>query len=122
MSRVGDLVLEEHPATDRLDLVLSGSAELPATGELLTQLRNASDRARIHGAAVIRVDLTGVEFMNSTALGAFVGWIAELERMRPPLRLDLVGAPGRRWQRASLHSLASFAPTTVSVNFVEAKS
>ena len=62
---------------------------------------------------------SAVEFMNSTALGAFVSWVAELQKMAVAARykINFLGSQKRRWQRASLHALASFAPELISVSF-----
>ena len=72
-------------------------------------------------AVEARIDVRDVEFMNSTALGAFVSWVAELQTIPLASRYKITfeGNPAKRWQRASLHALASFAPELISVSFPE---
>lgn len=101
---------------------LTGQGDVQDVTELRKQLLNIHASALSQHARVVRVNLADVEFMNSTGLGAFVSWIAELQKVAATERykIELHGSSGRRWQRSSLHSLAAFGPLDVSVHFRDA--
>lgn len=102
-----------------LKLQLSGQADPRDGGPLTAELLGWHQRMLSSHSNEVRIDVGGVEFMNSTALGAFVSWVGELQKMAATARyrINILGNPRRRWQRASLHALASFAPELISVTF-----
>ncbi len=115
---IDTLKLSTTEEKDRLTLLLTGTAEFKTPEQLLGALVTVHKRAIELSAKELRIDLGGVDFMNSTGLGALVGLIGERQKdAKSRYIIHLVGNSARRWQRASLHSLASFAPETITVSF-----
>ncbi|MBK7860730.1 MAG: hypothetical protein IPJ65_19435 [Archangiaceae bacterium] len=119
---VGSLHIDGDMDGASLRLKMTGAADLRDGGELRLSLLDVHREALAQHAHEVWVDLKAVEFMNSTALGAFVGWMTEIHKTPGADRyhLTLVASKERRWQRISLHALASFAPETISVLFDQA--
>ena len=119
MSPIEGLAISGEFVGPVLKLQLLGQAD-PRDGEQLTaELLGWHAKLLTNKSTEARVDVQAVEFMNSTALGAFVSWVGELQKLEPSARyqINIVGNPKRRWQRASLHALASFAPESITVTF-----
>lgn len=119
MATIEGLTVNGEFVGPMLRLALSGQAD-PRDGTPLTkELLGWHTLVLSKKTTEVRVDVAEVEFMNSTALGAFVSWVGELQRLAADLRyrINIHGNPKRRWQRASLHALASFAPELISVTF-----
>lgn len=119
VSNVGDLRINGSVEGASMRLTLEGQADLRDPGPLSGSLLDFHQQAVAHHADKVVVDLKQVEFMNSTALGAFVRWMSELLKLTQDRRYQVVlfGTRERRWQRVSLHALASFAPENISVTF-----
>lgn len=119
MSGIEGLTVNGEFVGPVLNLSMVGQADprdgAPLTKELLEWHR----QMLANHAAEVRINVSAVEFMNSTALGAFVSWVAELQKLAAAARykINFLGSQKRRWQRASLHALASFAPELISVSF-----
>jgi hypothetical protein len=116
-TRIGHLDVSRSQTNEGLALTLTGTADLSDSKELATHLIDAHQQALAAKSARVLVDVCAVEFMNSTALGAFVSWVAQLQQTAAAQRYRIVfkGTGQRRWQRGSLHALASFAPDHISV-------
>jgi anti-anti-sigma factor len=116
-TRIGLLEVSTDTIPEGLVLRLAGQADLKDNAELSACLLTAHSSALANGARKAVVDVREVQFMNSTALAAFVTWVAELQKVEMPRRYRILfrGDGKRRWQRGSLHAMASFAPEHVSV-------
>ena len=117
--KIGGLTIDGTFGTAGLVLSLSGDADMRESAELTTCLLDWHKQALGKTATEVRIDVREVSFMNSTALGAFVAWVAVLQKVAASERYRMIfeGKPDKRWQRASLHALASFAPEHISVSF-----
>ena len=70
------------------------------------------------GAREIRVDLTQLEFCNSSGFKSFIHWIERIQQVPEPKRYKLrfVSTKERRWQRASLLALSCYGVNTVVID------
>lgn len=70
------------------------------------------------GAKEIRVDLTQLEFCNSSGFKSFIHWIERIQQAPEPKRYKLrfVSTKERRWQRASLLALSCYGVNTVVID------
>jgi ABC-type transporter Mla MlaB component len=57
---------------------MAGTADITSQEHLARFLDQIDDAARTAGVSAVRVDLSGVEFLNSTCMGAFAGWFARV--------------------------------------------
>ena len=68
-------------------------------------------------AKEVRVDLTQLEFCNSSGFKSFIHWIERIQQLPDPKRYKLrfVSTKERRWQRASLLALSCYGVNTVVI-------
>ncbi len=69
------------------------------------------------GAKEVRVDLTELEFCNSSGFKSFIHWIERIQQAPEAKRYKLrfVSTKERRWQRASLLALSCYGVNTVVI-------
>jgi hypothetical protein len=69
-------------------------------------------------AKEVRVDLTQLEFCNSSGFKSFIHWIERIQQVPEPKRYKLrfVSTKDRRWQRASLLALSCYGVSTVIID------
>jgi hypothetical protein len=69
------------------------------------------------GAKEVRVDLTHLEFCNSSGFKSFIHWIERIQQTPEPKRYKLrfVSTKERRWQRASLLALSCYGVNIVVI-------
>ena len=69
------------------------------------------------GAKEIRVDLTQLEFCNSSGFKSFIHWIERIQGAPEPKRYKLrfISTNDRRWQRASLLALSCYGVNIVVI-------
>ena len=69
------------------------------------------------GAKEVKVDLTQLEFCNSSGFKSFIHWIERIQASPEPKRYKLrfVSTKERRWQRASLLALSCYGVNTVVI-------
>jgi len=70
------------------------------------------------GAKEIRVDLTQLEFCNSSGFKSFIHWIERIQSSPEPKRYKLrfISTKDRRWQRASLLALSCYGVNIVVID------
>ena len=68
-------------------------------------------------AQEIRVDLTGLEFCNSSGFKSFIHWIERIGALpeRQRYSLHFLSNPARKWQRTSLLALSCYGVNSVSM-------
>ncbi|HEY5934142.1 MAG TPA: hypothetical protein VIU61_05900 [Kofleriaceae bacterium] len=115
----GQLDGSAHHSDDdaTISVVLSGSAETAALDNLdLFLTRVHAESVRLHVREVV-VDMTKLEFMNSSCFRIVLTWITDIEDLEPAARyrVKVLSDSKLHWQNRSLHSLRSFAVDTVSV-------
>jgi hypothetical protein len=69
------------------------------------------------GAKELRVDLTGLEFCNSSGFKAFIHWIEKIQQLpeSKKYKLRFLSSKDRRWQRASLLALSCYGVNLVVI-------
>lgn len=112
---LGQLKVGATYATDRLVLAMSGSADLRDSTPLAALLLEHDREIRRLKLTQVDVDVRTVEFMNSSALNAFVRWFADMKSKGEEYRVRFIADPTKRWQRGSLNALATFAAGNVTV-------
>ena len=70
------------------------------------------------GAKEIRVDLTQLEFCNSSGFKSFIHWIERIQQAPEPKRYQLrfVSTKDRKWQRTSLLALSCYGVNIVAID------
>jgi hypothetical protein len=70
------------------------------------------------GSKEIRVDLTQLEFCNSSGFKSFIHWIERIQQAAEPKRYKLrfISTKDRRWQRASLLALSCYGVNIVVID------
>src|SRR4051812_43817923 len=111
----GQLIVDASQDGEKLVLAMSGSADLRDSSPLAELLLKHDAEVRRLGLTQVDVDVRAVEFMNSSALNAFVRWFADMKMKGEGYRVRFLSDPSKRWQRGSLSALASFAAGTVTV-------
>jgi hypothetical protein len=68
-------------------------------------------------AKEVRVDLTSLEFCNSSGFKSFIHWIERIQQLPEPKRYKLrfLSTKDRRWQRASLLALSCYGVNIVVI-------
>jgi hypothetical protein len=69
------------------------------------------------GAKELRVDLTALEFCNSSGFKSFIHWIERIQQLPESKRYKLrfLSTKDRRWQRASLLALSCYGVNVVVI-------
>ncbi|MBL8955485.1 MAG: hypothetical protein JNK82_32220 [Myxococcaceae bacterium] len=119
MTSVGTLEIDGFSQGSLFTVMLKGAAELRDAQPLRDPFLRWHKSAVEAHAREVRVDVRAVDFMNSTALSAFIGWVAEIMKLADEQRYQIrfEATQKRRWQRSSLHAIACFAPEHVSVSY-----
>jgi len=112
---VGQLKVDASQRGEAFALDMSGTAELKDSTPLADLLLKADSEVRTLGLKRIDVDVRAVEFMNSSALNAFVRWFAAMKDRGGGYTVRFLSDPSKRWQRGSLTALATFAAGTVTI-------
>jgi hypothetical protein len=97
---------------------LTGNADHGALPELEAFVPRIHTEARHMGAKEVVVDMTDLEFMNSSCFRTFVNWVGWIRKLDESEQYGLrfVARPDRHWQRPSLQALSCFATNIVKVD------
>jgi hypothetical protein len=70
------------------------------------------------GAREVRVDLTALEFCNSSGFKSFIHWIERIQQTPEPQRYKLrfISTKERKWQRTSLLALSCYGVNIVAID------
>ena len=98
-------------------VTLKGEADQRAKPHLEGFFR-AVHEAALRGRSLVRIDLTGLQFMNSSGLQEFVTWFSEVTKSPAGTgyQVRFVADLTQYWQRRSLQALVAFAPDHVAVD------
>lgn len=112
-----DLSIEANLQGDAILLKLQGTADMRVSDDLHTILDHVHQTTLAHAVTQVVVDITRLEFMNSSCFKSFVTWVAKLQELdtSQQYRLRFLSDPQILWQRRSLHALSCFAMDLVSV-------
>jgi hypothetical protein len=100
---------------DMLVLKLIGVADLRVQLQLMAFLESTHRAAVSLRAPEVTVDVTALEFMNSSCLGEFVRWIECVEDGTTSYRIRFVSNRKHRWQERSLDALICLNDHIVTV-------
>src|SRR5262249_59530165 len=102
---------------DKVVVRLTGNADLGAKTAVETLLPRLHAEAVRRRAPEVVVDLTGLEFMNSSCFRSFVSWVSDVQDLPPAerYRIRLVADASMLWQRRSLHALKCFAEELITI-------
>jgi len=100
---------------DALVLKLSGVADLRVQEQLWAFLESTHRAALSLRLPLVTVDVTALEFMNSSCLGEFVRWIESVQDGMAAYRIRFVANRKHRWQERSLDALLCLNDHIVTV-------
>jgi hypothetical protein len=98
-----------------LVLKLTGVADLRVQDQLMAFLESTHRAAVTLRTPEVTVDVTALEFMNSSCLGEFVRWIELVEEGMTSYRIRFLGNRKHRWQERSLDALICLNDQIVTV-------
>jgi anti-anti-sigma factor len=109
------LTAEGAAEGDLVKVRLRGSAELgskPTLDGFLADVFAASP-----GHREVVVDMTELEYMNSSSLKSLLSWIVRVRDLPEPreYKIRLLSNPELHWQQRSLHSLVSMCGEVIEV-------
>jgi hypothetical protein len=122
--RIDELCFEQHGlsvetsrASDRLEVRLSGVAEMAIRDRLTRYLASLHEQAGAAGASQVVMDLSKLEFMNAACLRSFVSWIQRLLELPRGEQYDICFRSDGQvpWQRRSMNALRCFATDLITV-------
>jgi len=96
---------------------LRGSADLAARKPLESLLHGVHSESQRLKARRVVIDLTELEFMNSSCFKSFVTWIEEVQNLDAgaQYRITFISNPATHWQRRSLKALSCFAADLITL-------
>jgi hypothetical protein len=102
----------------RLTVKLEGEGNLDAIDAIKTVLTGAHTEAQRLAVKEVVVDLTELEFLNSSGIKHFVSWLREASLLPPETSysIRLISSPLVPWQRRSLNALQCFAPKLLTID------
>lgn len=111
-------IIDISPGPGFVRVTFCGEADMTAADAVRSALADAHGHAlSLHSGEVV-LDLSRLEFMNSTCLRTFLTWLGRVDALAPQARyrVRLISNPGTPWQRRSLHALVAFAPDLVTLD------
>ncbi|MEO8177319.1 MAG: hypothetical protein ABI895_00675 [Deltaproteobacteria bacterium] len=96
-------------------VTLTGTGDASAAQPLDDYLVRLHEQLRLRKSASVLVDVTQLEFMNSSCIKAFASWIHDVDTSDTPYSVRLRFNPGLRWQKRTLDTLTRLAPRTVQL-------
>lgn len=108
----------------QLTVKLAGEGNLDAIDAIKTILTGAHAEAQRLAVKEVVVDLTELEFLNSSGIKHFVSWLREASLLpaEGAYAIRLVSSPLVPWQRRSLNALQCFAPKLLTIDTRQAAS
>ena len=101
---------------DVLKVMMSGSVESRDAGAVFDGYWAALDAAvRREGVSQVELDLSGVDFMNSSGILTLVRWMTRL-RAQPDYQIAIRHDRNLTWQKTNIPVLAKLAPNVVRVS------
>jgi len=111
-------IIDISPGPGFVRVTFCGEADMAAAEAVRSALADAHGRALSLRSGEVILDLSRLEFMNSTCLKTFLTWLGRLEGLTPHTRyrVRMISNPSTPWQRRSLHALVAFAPDLVTID------
>ena len=112
-----DFTADASTSERRIQVSLTGTADLTVKTQLDRFLRNVHSEAQRCLAEEVTVDVRQLEFMNSSCLKCFVWWISTVQEQagEGKYRIVFVSSPSVYWQRRSRNALACLANDIITV-------
>jgi hypothetical protein len=107
-----------RPQARQLTVALEGCADLRVQSEFDAAIRRIHDEARRKDMALICVDMTRLEFMNSGCFKCLCTWV-RLRLSEGTYKIQLISNPRYHWQVRSLNALEMLAPAVISIKIQE---
>jgi len=109
-------------ADGNLRLALSGEIDMASNAALSTVLTATHEEAVRAKVGTVSVDLTALNFVNSSGLKHFVTWLRAVSELAPSAgyRITFICSRVAKWQQRSIEVLRCFAPDVVTVVMPEA--
>lgn len=97
---------------------LTGTADLRVTETVEKLLGAVHQQATSGHLEQVKVDLRGLEFMNSSCFKSFVTWISQVQELAESAqyRILFFSNPAILWQRRSLNALSCFAAHLITID------
>jgi anti-anti-sigma factor len=107
--------------TSTLTVHLEGEVDLESTPLIGRYLQEAHQEAQLRGAKEVALDLTQLQFVNSSGIKHFVNWLRDASRLAPEIayNIRIISSPLIPWQRRSLGALRCFAPNILTIETVQ---
>jgi hypothetical protein len=112
-----DFTADASTSERRMQVSLTGTADLTVRGQLDRFLRAVHAEAQRCVAEEVTVDVRQLEFMNSSCLKCLVWWISTVQEQpgEGKYRIVFVSSPSVYWQRRSLNALACLANDIITI-------
>lgn len=112
-----DFTADASTSERRIQVNLTGTADLTVRGQLDRFLRAVHAEAQRCVAEEVTVDVRQLEFMNSSCLKCLVWWISTVQEQpgEGKYRIVFVSSPSVYWQRRSLNALACLANDIITI-------
>lgn len=102
----------------RLTVKLAGDGDLDATDIIKAVLNGAHDEAQRLAVKEVVIDLTELQFLNSSGIKHFAGWLRVASQLPPEASygIRILSSSRVSWQRRSLNALQGFAPNLLKID------
>jgi hypothetical protein len=112
------LAEESGGTPETVTIRFTGTADMEATALLDLFLRSLHGEASRAQLRTVVIDVSALDFMNSSCFKCFVSWIGQVAKVPAEGRYDVhfVSQPHLQWQRRSLEALHRFAPDVVTLD------
>jgi len=110
-----DFSIVTEQSADKPLVRLTGNGDAAAAQPLDDYLVKLHEQLRSQKSAGVLVDVTQLDFMNSSCIKAFASWIHDVDTSEAPYSVRLRFNPGLRWQKRTLEALTRLAPRIVQL-------
>lgn len=99
---------------DRCSLVCSGTIDgKDPTVALQPHLLALHDQLLASEVKTVKLDVTAVDYMNSSGVKCFMMWFIKAERAKTGYGIEILFDPQRTWQYVSFTTMGRIAPTVL---------
>ncbi len=101
---------------DESRIALRGLLALRDPSEIVGgYLKKVHAAAESSGVAHITIDVTGLQFMNSSAIRVFIDWVQWVKSSKNPYKLRFITDRSITWQRSTFSAVQALGSGHVSV-------